>query len=69
MRRQADAIAEAIGLERLAPARQVLVLDELHKHRRWKGLLKGLFDVRLEFSPEGTMPPVDPGAAGRPGAG
>ena len=23
-------------------------------------MLQGLFDVRLEFSPEGTMPPVDP---------
>ena len=39
------AIAAAVGLERLSAARPILVLDELQKNRRWKNLLKGLFDV------------------------
>ena len=39
-----QAIAETLGLDRLHAAPPVCVLDELHKHRRWKTLLKGLFD-------------------------
>jgi predicted AAA+ superfamily ATPase len=38
-------IADAIALERLRDAVPLLVLDEIHKHRGWKDLLKGLFDV------------------------
>jgi hypothetical protein len=40
-----DAIAERTGLHRLAKTRKVVVLDELHKYRRWKTLVKGLFDT------------------------
>lgn len=39
------AIASAAGADRLAEARPVVVLDELHKYRRWKALLKAVFDV------------------------
>ncbi len=39
------AIAAAVGLEKLRAKPPVVVLDELHKHSKWKGLLKGLFDT------------------------
>jgi predicted AAA+ superfamily ATPase len=39
------AIATAVGLDRLRARPPVAVLDELHKHSKWKGLLKGLFDT------------------------
>lgn len=39
------AIATAAGLDRLRARPPVAVLDELHKHSKWKGLLKGLFDT------------------------
>jgi len=38
------AIAATLGLDRLRESQPVCVLDELHKHGRWKSLLKGLFD-------------------------
>jgi len=38
-------IAAAVGLDQLRGHPPVAVLDELHKHARWKGLLKGLFDT------------------------
>ena len=38
------AVAERTGLTRLQAAPVVLVLDELHKYRRWRTFLKGLFD-------------------------
>lgn len=38
------AIAERAGATDLRDSRPVLVLDELHKYRRWRTLLKGLFD-------------------------
>ncbi len=38
------AIAADIGLADLAAEPTVLVIDEIHKYRRWKTLLKGLFD-------------------------
>lgn len=41
----ADAIASDLDLAALGTARQRLVLDEIHKYRKWKDLLKGLFDV------------------------
>jgi len=41
-----DAVAErAAGPERPGQPRSRLVLDELHKNRRWKNFLKGLFDT------------------------
>ena len=39
------AIATSLGLDRLRAKPPVAVLDELHKHSKWKGLLKGLFDT------------------------
>ncbi len=40
------AIAEAAGLGSLRPEPPLLILDEIHRYRDWKPLLKGLFDVR-----------------------
>lgn len=40
-----EAVADRLGLERLQAAPPVVVFDELHKHVRWKGLLKGFYDV------------------------
>jgi hypothetical protein len=39
------AIAERVGARRLEARLPTVVLDELHKYRRWKSLLKGLFDT------------------------
>lgn len=39
------AVAEHVGVGRLQEHRPSVVLDELHKYRRWKALLKGLFDT------------------------
>ena len=33
------------GLDRLSPDVPVVVFDELHKYPRWKGFLKGFFDL------------------------
>jgi hypothetical protein len=38
-------LAHAAGTDQLRASPPVLVLDELHKHTKWKGLLKGLFDT------------------------
>jgi predicted AAA+ superfamily ATPase len=39
------ALAEAAGVDHLRALPPVLVLDELHKHAKWKSLLKGFFDT------------------------
>ncbi len=39
------AIAEAVGLDALQTTPPVVVFDELHKHGKWRGFLKGLFDT------------------------
>ena len=39
------AMATALGLDQLQQKPPVVVLDELHKHTKWKVLLKGLFDT------------------------
>ena len=39
-----SALAERLELERLRAQPPVVVLDELHKHAKWKSLLKGFFD-------------------------
>lgn len=39
------ALAESLGLDRLRAQPPVAVLDELHKYRKWKTLLKGFFDT------------------------
>jgi predicted AAA+ superfamily ATPase len=38
------AVAAHAGADRLSAAPPVLLLDEIHKHGRWKTFLKGLFD-------------------------
>lgn len=39
------AVAEHCGLAELADKPPVIVLDELHKYKRWKQFLKGFFDT------------------------
>ena len=39
------AVAEHLGLKRLAASPVTVVFDELHKHRGWKQFLKGFFDT------------------------
>jgi uncharacterized protein len=38
-------LAHVAGLDQLRASPPVLVLDELHKHTKWKTLLKGFFDT------------------------
>lgn len=40
-----EALAQHLELDRMRARNPVLVLDELHKHSKWKGLLKGFFDT------------------------
>ncbi len=40
-----EAIATHAGADQLRQSPPVVLLDEIHKHPRWKGLLKGLFDT------------------------
>ncbi len=44
MLRGPQAVAAALELARLRTDRQLVVFDELHKHRKWKQFLKGFFD-------------------------
>lgn len=39
------AVAAHLGLEQLRATPPILVIDELHKHAKWKAFLKGFFDV------------------------
>ncbi len=39
------AVAERLGLERLAETPVAAAFDEIHKYRGWKGFLKGFFDT------------------------
>lgn len=39
------AIGKTIGLETLHTKKPIVVLDEIHKYRLWKTLLKGLYDT------------------------
>lgn len=39
------ALAESLGLDRLRAQPPIAVLDELHKHLKWKSQLKGFFDT------------------------
>jgi predicted AAA+ superfamily ATPase len=39
------AVAQHAGMDRVRERQPVVVLDELHKHSRWKEFLKGLFDT------------------------
>lgn len=40
-----SAVADRLHAERLGPGLPVVVFDELHKHSKWKGFLKGFFDT------------------------
>jgi hypothetical protein len=40
-----DAMAEDLQLATLRTSRRHIVIDELHKYRKWKTFLKGFFDV------------------------
>lgn len=44
MLRGPERIASLVGLDRLTRNPPVIVFDEIHKHGRWKALLKGMFD-------------------------
>lgn len=39
------AVAERLQLAQLSKERPLVVFDELHKHAKWRGFLKGFFDV------------------------
>ncbi|MCC6739564.1 MAG: ATP-binding protein [Planctomycetia bacterium] len=39
------AVARRLGLDRAGKGTSVVVFDELHKHRKWRDFLKGLFDI------------------------
>jgi predicted AAA+ superfamily ATPase len=41
----ADALSEELDLATLADKPAIVVLDEIHKYRKWKSFLKGFFDV------------------------
>ena len=45
MLRGPSALAEKLGVDRVREKPLVAVLDELHKHAKWKSLLKGFFDT------------------------
>lgn len=38
-------VAAAVGLDRLRPTPPLCAFDELHRYRRWRDFLKGLFDT------------------------
>jgi predicted AAA+ superfamily ATPase len=40
----ADAVAIAVGLNKLENNKPIIVFDELHKYRKWKTFIKGFFD-------------------------
>lgn len=39
-----SAVVERVGLARVRASPPVIVFDELHRYRRWRGFLKGFFD-------------------------
>jgi uncharacterized protein len=41
----AEAIAKQAGLQELGAERPILIFDEIHKFGKWKGFLKGFFDL------------------------
>jgi len=43
-----DAVAKSVGAEKARSGRPKVVFDEIHKDRRWKGFLKGFFDVHAD---------------------
>ena len=43
-----DAVAKAVGADKARSGRPKVVFDEIHKDRRWKGFLKGFFDVHAD---------------------
>ncbi len=51
----ADAVAKAIGGDKARSGRPKVVFDEIHKDRRWKGFLKGFFDVYADRKKLGVV--------------
>ena len=51
----ATAVAAAIGADRIRAGRPKVVFDEIHKDRRWKGFLKGFFDVHADRKKLGVV--------------
>lgn len=41
----AEAVAEALGLNKLTQEKPLVVFDELHKYGKWKNFLKGFYDL------------------------
>ena len=41
----AKAVGDSLELSQRAPANRVLVFDEIHRYSKWKGFLKGFFDL------------------------
>ncbi|NGX53743.1 MAG: hypothetical protein K1000chlam4_00460 [Chlamydiae bacterium] len=41
----AKAIAQKVGLDQLSTSPPIVIFDEIHKYRKWKDFLKGLFDT------------------------
>jgi predicted AAA+ superfamily ATPase len=44
------AVAERAGLDEIRERPRVIVLDEIHKYRRWKTCVKGLFDRHADHA-------------------
>lgn len=44
----ANAIFEAIELEKVTKKMPVIVIDEIHKYKKWKSFIKGLYDTYRE---------------------
>jgi predicted AAA+ superfamily ATPase len=51
----ATAVAAAIGADKARAGRPKVVFDEIHKDRRWKAFLKGLFDVHADRKKLGVV--------------
>ncbi len=50
-----DEVARAIGADKARARRPKVVFDEIHKDRRWKGFLKGFFDVHADRKSLGVV--------------
>ena len=50
-----DAVAKAVGADKARSGRPKVVFDEIHKDRRWKGFLKGFFDVHADRKKLGVV--------------
>lgn len=44
----ANSIFEAIDLDKISQKKPIIVFDEIHKYKKWKSLIKGLYDTYRE---------------------